>query len=461
MATVQTLPIELLAHSFDSMDIWELIQVGRVCQRWRDVVHDHPTFWARISMDSISPLNMHWLRERLIYTSGRPFMLEIDIRERHRVVERELLDLVCATLHHVRDLRLTLDSTYVMDIYGTLLNPAPRLERFHLHLFLGRGGALFELKLFDMPIGIFNEDAPRLRDVTLQNVIFPNFAPPSALQAIEQLSVAYPDGTRYRFPDYLFLYFPKVRRLALSAGSLLFDDAPYNDTVLQRLSGLEYLELSFSGSCNARLFEKLPVDNIPGILISYPNADAVYAALAPLRSPFHLMLQTLPDADNELRITIWAAGTGHTRHFAEGAHNYQAGDPDGPNAIFDNTEFASQLTSLTISLSAWSVVHAALPPYPLLRELTVLLDAPVAGTSSLSKVSLSLPSLEILVLDCVRGLIYVSMQEVEAFIKAATPHKVELRLGAVVVEGDIYNWYTDCVSTIQLFDHHELRRLYM
>lgn len=239
--------------------------------------------------------------------------------------------------------------------------------------------------------------------------------------------------------DYIFRFFPSMRSLSLSAGTLLFNEGQYDENVVAGLARLIYLDLCFSGSCNARLLKVFPAaHDVPEILVVSPNQDAVYAALHPLRSPFHLLLQGLhPVEMAEFRFTFWSPSSGHIRHFAEAWHNYAPGDPDGPNPIFGDVEFFYQLASLTISTSVWAVVHAALPSFASLQELTVLIDYASCRDIELPQQPLPLPCLVTVTLTSIGDLVYVAVHDIAHFVQRTTSNPINLRLDQVVVQGDL------------------------
>ncbi|EJD36372.1 hypothetical protein AURDEDRAFT_174569 [Auricularia subglabra TFB-10046 SS5] len=436
MASVKAIPVELMTAIFSFLCLMDLVRASWICRHWRRLALNHPSFWSNIRIDAVTPSALFWARRRLTCTSGRPFRLEVDYRARDKHVERELLDLVCIALDNVRELYITLDSFYAISVYETLLNIAKSLEVFGLQFILGPGGEPFELEHLPLRSGIFGRCPARLRTVSLENVILTHITPIPAFCTVTSVAIAFEESVRYQFPEYLFEYFPAMTWLSLSSGSTNFssDLAP---KALSRFSTLLYLYLAFSGRCVLDVFRYVATADIPEICVVNPNDDAVYAALEPLRSPFHMFCQKVTSVEcAELRITIASPGSGLTRHFAENPDNYAIGSENGPLTLLENEDFAQQISSLTLATSIWSMLLPFLPPYNILRDLRISIDHWAPVPVNLPEESLWLPNLEFLLLESLFGELIVSAESLIAFL-GRTTERVHLRLCGVAVVGDI------------------------
>ncbi|EJD36335.1 hypothetical protein AURDEDRAFT_174592 [Auricularia subglabra TFB-10046 SS5] len=363
MATILKLPNELMAHVFSLLPFSSLTTAGWICRHWRRLSRNHPSFWADIRIDCLSPASLFWACQRFIWTYKRQFCLVVDFQERHVQVEKALLGLVCDAMGTVHELHINLDSFYAISIFETLLNRAEHLERFSLGLVLGPKGELFALQDLPLPSGIFRRSTDRLKSVSLCNVLLTHITPIPAFTNVTFVSIAFEECVRYEFPTYLYDYFPQMVGLALSSGSIIFLTEKALIALVADFSRLSYLDGSFSGRCTLDVFRYMDTAKIAEDSVTNPNDDAVYANLSPLRSPFHMFIQNRRSMGcQEIRISIWSESTNHTRHFAENYDNYKPGDDNGPLSLFENEDFAQQISSLTIDTLVWPVIMPFFPP---------------------------------------------------------------------------------------------------
>lgn len=227
-----------------------------------------------------------------------------------------------------------------------------------------------------------------------------------------------------------------MTHLRMTGGDCWFTNAPLPDSVFQAVKGLAFLDLAFRNESIPGFFRHLPLNDIPEVVIVGPDEDSVYAALDPLRSPFHMMVNPLFQAgelEPEFTVTMRGCRPRFFRHFSEPFADYYPGS-DKTNPLFENDEFAAQLADFTLHTVLWSLVTPWLPSFTSLPKLIVIIDEYSPDAVPLPSEALPCPNLDTLVLQARHDFIYIEAEDLLGFVGRITPRVVSLELRRVLIK---------------------------
>ncbi|KZV98321.1 hypothetical protein EXIGLDRAFT_763627 [Exidia glandulosa HHB12029] len=428
----QLLPQELFDRVLGFMQLSDMLCASHVSCAWRQAVFHHPKFCLDILIDDLSEGSLYWARKRLHYSCGRglPFDLTIDLRTEHVEIERTILVWICSCLNVVRRLRITLPSIYSLSLWGVIGRAAPNIEIFELVFHMDPYA--LETSVYHIPPNIFANTAPCLRRVKLMEVLAP-LEPITAFAGVTDFSLMFWGNRWQMFPRELFEFMPRLKRLTLAGGRIQFASDSITPRVTSGLHQLEHLDMTYNPNRNLEILQRLDTSVVPALTIVNADEDVVYAALTPLRAPFHITITRA--ISTEFHIIVYSESTRQIRRFVEFDRKYAAGSTDY-SALFDNKDFASQLSSLTLATSLWSMIVPWLPaPYTALSRLIVFIDDPSAESNLhvLPREPLECPGVEVLVFQAKYEFAYVEEEDLVNFVGRLTSKRVELQLHRVLV----------------------------
>ncbi|KZV94982.1 hypothetical protein EXIGLDRAFT_766701 [Exidia glandulosa HHB12029] len=433
---VQSLPNELLSRTVSFLDFPSLVHTAHTCAHWRILAFNDPLFWRDIAIFGVENHELDWARLRLDYARDRPINITVDYRPVDEHVPLKLVPLIRRAVPRARSIHVCIESLYRLDLEDALCQAAPHLERLtllyaayppelHLSLPFGKGKHI----LADTP--------GRLRVVRLNSIILPKI-PTKAFAAADEvffnntLTTYQPD-----FPSYLWDFFPNMTRLRLSGGECHFANAPLPGHIIAAVARLAYLDLKYIARSLPGFFRHLPIHKIPEVLIFCADEDAVYSALDPLRSPFHMMISPVIGEGviyPEFNITVRGSDPTLVRHLAEPFCDYYPGSHK-TNALLENNEFAAQLDDLTMYTTLWDKLASWLPSFALLPKLIVIIDDDSPDAVLLPRTPIPCPALITLVLQAKGDFVYVKVDDLLEFADRLTPSRPVLELRRVVVTG--------------------------
>jgi len=130
--------------------VQDLVSVTHVCMSWRQVAIAAPELWTEITMT-----NLEAVRAFLERSGAVPLKVGLRLGSGARI-DQDLFEAVIPHVHRLQ--RLSLLKTQRLDPVGPILftEPAPLLEQLVIYYPLG-----------DRPVLLFNDQAPRLRELSM------------------------------------------------------------------------------------------------------------------------------------------------------------------------------------------------------------------------------------------------------------------------------------------------------
>lgn len=433
--SVDRMPIELWTRTFGCLKLSDIIRAAHVSRSWRLLAFDDVLFWRDVTIHDVSDSVMNLAAQRLAMGYGRPMTLDLDYRHVHASVRARLMPLLRCAVPRARRLCIRIESIYRLDVEDALCQEAPLLEHFqlfydadppdlHLTLPLAKGRDLFA------------DQTGRLRKVDLVNVILPS-VPAKAFAEVTHVSFNHALTTfQEEFPCYLWEAFPNMVRLRLTGGECWFKNAPLPDNIVQALKRLKFFDIGFRHPSLPGFFTHLPMNDIPEVMVLCADDDAVYAALDPLRSPFHMVIhpiRTGGQVSSQFIISVRGQHPWLFRHLSEPFHDYYPGS-DKTNPLFDNEAFAAQLADFTIHSVLWAMLAPWLPSFASLPKLIVIIDDDCPDPVQLPSEALLCPNLDTLVLQAHHKFVYLEAEELLSFVDRITPRAVTLELRRVLLK---------------------------
>lgn len=446
---VHRLTVELITRSLDHLSLGQLVRISHVCSRWRALALDHPIYWKKIIVDSVSQPALDLALHRINSSGSRTIDFTIDYREQHDQVPKRIIPLLRIALPRTRELHVKVESLYRFEVEEALCWVAPQMEYFQL---LYASGPDPELPL-TLPFGkgknLFSGSAEHLRSVVLHNIILPP-QPIAAFLLVDEVFFLHKLVTHYpEFPCYLFEFFPNVTRLRLSGGFMFFENAPLPTEIVQKMRQLTSFDITFYVDSLAGFFRHLPMNDIPELSITSPDEDSIYLALDPLRSPFRLSFTY--NMLNEFFITVECGQSNFVRRFCE-PFKYFAPGSERSNLLLENDEFAAQLASVRMQTSLWAMLNPWMPSLAALPKLIVEINE--------SELHVALPSqplacqhLTTLVIQTAlaHDFVYIGADDLLAFADRITAAPVALELWRVLLRGAL-SQIKDRFDSIAFFD---------
>ncbi|KAH7096746.1 hypothetical protein BKA62DRAFT_624649, partial [Auriculariales sp. MPI-PUGE-AT-0066] len=156
---VSELPDELLNDILSDFTVYQLHEWRLVSRKWRDVIHEHPTYWRDLVFKE-SPEMQPFLIARLARARDRP----IGVRLYHRATSGKMFDLVIQHMHHIQSLDIVFDVDVATRYFFGLARTcaAPILEDLTL--------VANEPPSLALPSDLFQGSLPSLRKLKLVNI---------------------------------------------------------------------------------------------------------------------------------------------------------------------------------------------------------------------------------------------------------------------------------------------------
>lgn len=286
---VERLPAELLLRICDDLEFEDLISSAQVCRNWRDIAHDHPSYWRDIfaslnfEASPMKPFLRAQVAQRLSQKPYLPARLELEAGLSPANAD-EISDIISPALwvnvNRLVTLRLALDiECTVVDLLCRV--SAPVLVVFALEFQrLASPGVL-------LPASIFCGFAPRLKFVALERVDLLTDQAYPAFVGVETVAYTVRSAQHY-FPAHIFYCFPAMRLLSVTAGNREVLTAAAPPHSLQRLTVHFHDEVSptivrsFLAWIRASTIEEVVVQQLPEEVVPDLPRD--------LLPPFHLLV---------------------------------------------------------------------------------------------------------------------------------------------------------------------------
>ncbi|KZV82787.1 hypothetical protein EXIGLDRAFT_754740 [Exidia glandulosa HHB12029] len=399
MSGFTSVPPELWALVMDELNYRQLVTASRVCQQWRAVAFDHPSFWRDIHIALCGPdaPAVYWLARRLSAGQHRPFVLTIDIDDKDIApVPDEVYSLLRTSISTVERLSINIAATSFERLWGALEVPAPLLSDFSL---LARAAPLQPRS--PIPPTIFDGNTPVLRTVRLPAVIEPTIGPSiPAFARVEHVQIADNQKLTASFVVGFFTLFPGAKHFDIHCQRAGLWPVSYDESTLaairDRVLALQSLELCFQFDRRYDLQEfckHFPVAHIRRLLLRRPTPEDVDMALSHLEGPPYDVIIRHVDTGSEyfssrpFTISFASAasrGTSYRQqrifldsdsgYLGRGAHG--SGWRERVNLVFHDMSIWEQVRSLTITTSIWPML-AMWQPIPLhVSELCVVFSLP-------------------------------------------------------------------------------------
>ncbi|KAH7097164.1 hypothetical protein BKA62DRAFT_760135 [Auriculariales sp. MPI-PUGE-AT-0066] len=200
------------------------LSYGAINQRWRLMVHDHPCFWQQHELDNCSSGAINTLTSRIACARDRPVGIKISFPSASSAVTiRAVMVIVQQHLNHIERLAIDLPWLNSWIALNSLLIPAPLLKSLTIAI----GGHVLSdwtrqpdgaNVLPWLPKDLFGGWAPKLRVVSLRNIILDAENTPYWLKEITELSYLMDsDNWPPLHPGFIT---PKAIRLTLSVLSV-------------------------------------------------------------------------------------------------------------------------------------------------------------------------------------------------------------------------------------------------
>ncbi|EJD47498.1 hypothetical protein AURDEDRAFT_163366 [Auricularia subglabra TFB-10046 SS5] len=263
------LPVELLSLAFDSLCFRDLLEASRVSNFWRTVAFRHPLFWRNIELTSLATPALDLFHARLDASFNQTISIYLSLSEvqfptRLRSV---VLPAIARSLHRLDALYFKIDIAYDTDVFEFLVTPAPRLITFDIYL-------IHETRSSNvLPVALFAGDAPKLRNLQLQNVRLSAERLPTAFSTIEVLR--YGCRGQQSFPTAVFAHCKALRELSIWGTRCTLVDAQ-DQHCMHRAAKLITLDMAIFSGCRA-LVQRMPCASI--LHVSVPLVDVVSALL--------------------------------------------------------------------------------------------------------------------------------------------------------------------------------------
>ncbi|KZV82777.1 hypothetical protein EXIGLDRAFT_778193 [Exidia glandulosa HHB12029] len=216
MLPIDRLPTELLSRAIGYLKLNGILRVARSNRRWRHVALNHPKFWRDVVVDEFGDMSLALTKARIAAARRRPLHLDFVHRHQGSRAERILIDIVGPVISHVRILRVTVNSLYIMTLWRVLMHESPLLEQLEVTLHLDDNAHLVEVKNIALPSRVLAGNAPRLRRVALENV-FVAYDTPPVLHNVTEFRFTLPEGTYLSFPRWIFSDLPTLAGVWLPA----------------------------------------------------------------------------------------------------------------------------------------------------------------------------------------------------------------------------------------------------
>ncbi|KZV78841.1 hypothetical protein EXIGLDRAFT_757391 [Exidia glandulosa HHB12029] len=345
--TIHDLPAEVISHAFSYLNTVQLIYAARVCRQWRDLGLEHPTFWKNLAFGRATSGMFALLKARMNQGRGRPCHLRVVIVGTHPLIIPVLIrELLPAIMPRALTLEITLDADYDQELSDILKQPAPKLVEF---------ARCSQVPLVPEIFG--TGTTSKLEILRLVGAPLPEVTIP-AIRSITTLSIHHYTPEDTTFPPATLEQLQHLTSLTFSSPRVELH-TPLSANFIKLLTRLNLLEFYCPHSIVKSFIQAVPSSCLSAIRTvrvlfgGELGSDLLHGLLTPLRSPFHLAIQR---ADTTIfSISLQDERSGFVRTFVEPLPNYYC-KPDGnemANSLFRNVEIASQLSTVTVSVSVW------------------------------------------------------------------------------------------------------------
>ncbi|KZW00174.1 hypothetical protein EXIGLDRAFT_762036 [Exidia glandulosa HHB12029] len=275
------IPDDVLRVILDKLWLGELVRIMRVSSRWHALIMDLPVYWRDISLGSPAPSDVNFFLHRMrMSSSQRPIRVSLPIFK----LLPSVVTAIAEHLHHIQHLDINVPIRLVEGLLIALANPAPMLEKFSFilcHLYQREA-------LPTLPATLFARNAPLLRTVSLENILFAKaglacFA--HVTKAHMACSIPIPLPVAMSNPMAMFPIARHVSLLAADARLVTIDESIYDSESWRNVESLE-----LSGRAWGQL--RLPLEAIPRITFSRWDPSCVEMALGHIRGCLELHLET-------------------------------------------------------------------------------------------------------------------------------------------------------------------------
>ncbi|KZV84107.1 hypothetical protein EXIGLDRAFT_776871 [Exidia glandulosa HHB12029] len=344
--TVHDLPAEMISHAFSYLNLQQLVYAAWVCRQWRDLGFEHPTFWRALAVDRAGSGSFSLLKARMVQGRGRPCCLKVVIAGTHPLIVPVLIrELLPALMPRALTLEVMLDTLYDQELFDVLNMPAPHLVDY---------ARCSQVSLAPEIFG--GSTTSKLQTLRLVGASLPDVAIP-ALRSIRTLSINHFTSEGTIFPPVALEQLRHLTSLTFSSPEVELR-TPFSTDFVELLTHLDLLEFYCPHSTVKAFIQAVPLSCLAAIRtirVLYSGAqgsDLLDQLLAPLR-PSHLAIQRVDTLT--LSISLQDEQSGFVRTVVEPLPNYYC-KPDGnqmANPLFRNVEMASQLSTVTVSVSVW------------------------------------------------------------------------------------------------------------
>ncbi|KZV82781.1 hypothetical protein EXIGLDRAFT_843424 [Exidia glandulosa HHB12029] len=405
--------------------------LSQVSSNWRETALDHPVYWRDVCIRSTTTASLSLARHRLEAGRHRPWILTLELPSAEGTIA--LTKLLRPAIPFVKGITVYVNVRDVTtDLWSIFHVPVPELERFDVF-----ASVQTDQSLPSLPQDLFSGVAPRLRDVTLQDVALPEGAV-DAFSLVTSATLRSPPSAWERFPYQLFTIFPRIQSLTMAGGCVDFC-GPIPKAVERGFGSLQFLDIDFYAGEALKFMQSLPVQRIPQMLVAFPDDYTALAALQHLQCQQYevVILSTCyPEFRINFRHGQWNGDDRYApfRMFAEHVDDYTSDDPQ-LNILFKQPELSRRVLSLLLATSLWPTIAPLMQPLPAVTSLTVIIDNAQDMRAQMPLQPLPCPALQVLRLESLGGFVRALANDVVALVpRIRTSHRLKLELEDVAVD---------------------------
>ncbi|KZV99182.1 hypothetical protein EXIGLDRAFT_726248 [Exidia glandulosa HHB12029] len=383
--STRLLPVELSEKVSDFLDLQSLLVLASVSRRWRAIVHDHPTYWRDIFLDTPSLSSVLLLGLRLERGGSRPAYVSIDVQKPWPPLRAMLFPIVAAHLHRISRLSLTVTAQNANSLFRALSNPAPLLHAFEL-IFLRPQSALCTL-----PLDVFGGVAPSLTNMALINVSLTE-APYAAFAHVCHLVIGFDGLSPTTAVPFVFEIFPRIRYLSLMRAAMLEDTRFRNQDCW---SALETLVVLTNIRCRDAVFQVAPVGDLVHLITQDCNREHVTLFARHLEGPLELAIEDVDE--QQFNIVLRSRTPVRSRVFLERCDDWVT-NAALPHDALRREHILARVVTFVMPIALWYAIIGFMAPLPALSMLIILLHGGHRLLSSRLSSRLQCPNMEVLVL---------------------------------------------------------------